>query len=291
VNGAPRQLSSTCCAGWLPAQVPRDAQRQRRQPPAVVIAVGLVAAHDTVGIGVDIVEAQSPAAQRRREVRQHHGQRRVCGRCAGNGLGARDAAHLDLAQPIAGRIETQHRKIGVLRGCGGGVEVRVAVGVVDIGVAEQDVEQDGPGALEFQVLEEFAQHLARPGPSAIVARHGGETRLVDVHYDDVRIRLRHDDPVADHRVEGSLAHLGAELRHHRIERQDYREYRREVEVEAIAPMSRDPCRLAFEGGAETCGKSGHGAGRLPSRMVCRKKSAQCSADERRWRAGSPLNGR
>ena len=228
-----------------PAQLPRHPRRQRGQLPAVVVAVDEVAARGAVVVGIDVVQPQAPAVERGLEVREHHGDRGAGPGLAGQGHHPGDHVRLDLAQGVAGGIEAQHGEEGVAGGGDGLVEIGVAVRVVDIGVGEQDVEHHRPGPLRLELLQELPQHLPGPRPAPELLAHRRQAGLVDVHDDDVGIGLGHDDPPADHGVEGRLAHVGGAVQEGRVGHGEQGEEGGEIQVEAGLPA---PGQQPVEGG-------------------------------------------
>jgi hypothetical protein len=184
------------------------------------------------------VQPEPAAFQRRLEVRQHHRHRGIALRLVAQCNHARDHGRLDPAQGIVCRIEPQHREKSVAGGGDGGVEIGVAVRVVHVRVAEQDVEHDGFWPLLFDLLDKLAQHLPRPRPAPVVLGHCGEARLVDVDDDDVRVGLGHDDAVTHHHVERRLLHVGGEVQNQRIGRDQEGEYSGQIEIEAALPLFR-----------------------------------------------------
>ena len=185
------------------------------------------------------MQAEAAAVERGLEVRQHHRHGRVR-LCAGQRGHAGNHRRLDLAQAVAGGIEPQHREEGVVRRRDGIVEIGVAVRVVHVRVAEQDVEHHCLGLLLLDLLDELAQHLARPRPAPVVPGHRREAGLVDVHDHDVGIGLRHHEAIAHHRVERRLAHLGGVVQHHGVEHREHAEQPGEIEIEAVLPPPREP---------------------------------------------------
>ncbi len=224
-------------------------------------ALGEVLADDAVGVGPDVVGPEAAGGLDRREVGEDHGDGGRGVDTGGELPHAGNPADGQGALPVVGRVEAHHREPGVA--CGGDrrVEVGVRVGVVDVRVAEEDVEDDRPGLLGLELLDELAEDLARPGPAAVVGGQGGEGALVDVDDDDVGARRGDAQAVLHHGVEGLLTHAGDEVEGEGVEAGDQGEGDGEVEVEVAPHPGAEAVAGQRPGAAQRVGQAGHGSSR------------------------------
>ena len=148
---------------------------------------------------------------------------------------ARYHTWLNLAQSVARLIQAKHREKSIRRTGNSSIEIGVAIGVVNVGIAEKDIEDHCLRMLLLQVFEEFPQHLPWPRPSTIFFRHCGQACLVNINDDNVLVRLRDNDAVTHHRVESGLAHVCSDVEKGCISDDEQREYYCQIDIKITSP--------------------------------------------------------
>ena len=166
-----------------------DAGRQRRNAPAVSGHGCPVAAADAIRVLVEVDDAGAPVRDiDRLRWQQRHARVALCRRRRLDFEQRRDIGEGHAVHIVACR-QPHQRQIDVIGPLQREVEGAVAVRAIRVRFREQDVEHHRARLLRLYPLQEFRVYRARPRPFAGRVVHAGETLLVDIDDDDVRIRL------------------------------------------------------------------------------------------------------